>query len=185
MNVNNDTNILGRIQVSLPSLPVEIAREWLLPYALSLSWPPTLDHAGVPIGRWQLLLMSRPLAYWRDLGWKRQYLPVDLESLSSRSRETIAGMHDAYLKGVANSYSTIDHGVDRFFGIMISLSQKGELPHSPVLVADPDGFTVVDGNHRVAAYITYRNMWRAEQIRSQFGADDIPPPKSVSCWVGT
>lgn len=138
---------------SLPNFPKELLEEWLLPYAKSEGWPPAPSDFDKPLGRWRYLLKGQPLTYWKSIDWRRLDGFLQPSNLSPECQSILLDMIMGAVKGQVNLYSMeIPDLKDRFDRIVRFLSEDGFLPCPPALLVEKDGFAVLDGNHRLAAY---------------------------------
>jgi hypothetical protein len=145
--------MLEALKTDLPNFPDEVLIDWLLPYACSEGWPPSHDPAQEPGGLWRYLLGKKPLTYWRSLCWERTDCHISFHQLRKEHQETIGQMVLAAVGGQVNIYSTsIPDLKQRFFNVVDFLSVYGQLPRPPAVIQDNEGLSVVDGNHRMAAY---------------------------------
>ncbi|WP_267086007.1 hypothetical protein [Xanthomonas sacchari] len=160
-----NTPQLYDLKATLPNFPEEVLRDWLLPYAISEGWPPFAE-SGLPRGsRWPYLLGKKPKNYWTSTNWSLHHGHITLEQLDPRTQETIAQIIFAAVKGEKNLYSnSIPDLKERFDHIFSHLTFKGTLPGAPTLLTQDDGYRVVDGNHRIAAYTFYCYAAKAQEV---------------------
>lgn len=138
---------------SLPNFPKDLLEEWLLPYANSEGWPPAPSEFDEPLGRWRYLLKKQPLAYWKSIEWRSIDGLLNPSNLSPQWQGILVDMVMGAVKGQLNLYSMeIPNLKERFDNIVAFLSENGAFPRPPALLVDEGGFTVLDGNHRLAAY---------------------------------
>jgi hypothetical protein len=161
-----DTFQLADLKATLPNFPDEILSDWLLPYARSEGWPPFGGRDNMPQGaRWPYLLSKKPLSYWANINWSLHNGHIELEQLDPRTQDTITQMILAAAKGETNLYShSIPDLKERFDRILLHLTSTGSLPAAPTLVKAENGFRVMDGNHRLAAYSFYRLLSKAHNL---------------------
>lgn len=173
-----DTPLLADLKATLPNFPDDVLQDWLLPYAKSEGWPPFGGPDQMPQGsRWPYLLGKKPLGYWANIQWSLHIGHIEIDELEPRCQETTAQMILAAAKGEDNLYSAdIPDLKVRFFGVLSRLTSSGFLPGTPTLLKTAHGYRVMDGNHRMAAYIFYRLM-SAKQ-------DDGVVVQPQRFWVG-
>lgn len=144
---------LADLQRTLPNFPPPILEDWLLPYAQTAGWPPALDDISPPEGRWRYLLKIRPLGYWKSIRWTEVTKHLSIHQLEKSYQDISVQIVLGALKGQRNLYSdSIKDLPQRFNSIVTYLRENGNFPRPPVLLAEPSGLAVVDGNHRLAAY---------------------------------
>jgi hypothetical protein len=150
-----------QIKSDLPNFPDQVIDTWLLPLARDAGWPPA------PFSRWDAILLDRPLSFWRSLVWERRIVPLNWLTLESGSLARLQGLIEAG-HGANNIYAQqIRDTRKRFRGFVTYLQQHGQLPLPPVVLQTHGQYIVVDGNHRVAAYISVGSSL-----------------SGLSCWVG-
>jgi hypothetical protein len=174
---------LAEIKRFLPHLPDQIAQEWLAPYVRHEGWPPALDDAGTPVGRWKDLFLGRPLSFWASTHWLRVDRPLGEDDLSELSIQRIAGLLAAYVDGIQNKYADlIPDGPARFQDSLRYVQQHGVIPGAAVILDQPNGYVVADGYHRLAALFYFRDL-AAE------GVPKVGHPRTVvelpqPLWIG-
>ena len=93
---------LQDIKLDFPDWPDDVIEQWLLKFANQpeMGWPPPdpmEDH------RWGLLL-THPIAWWRNVTWKLENRDCDFDQLSIDARQTMNKMNEALVDGVDNGY---------------------------------------------------------------------------------
>jgi hypothetical protein len=153
---------LTDLKATLPNFPEAVLSDWLLPYAHSEGWPPFREDGAPQGSRWPYLLRKKPLEYWTSVNWSFYHGHIELDQLDNRTQDSIVQMVLAATNGETNLYSvTIPDLKDRFDRIFSHLISTGNLPGTPTLIKEDDGYRVMDGNHRIAAYIFYRHVTNA------------------------
>jgi hypothetical protein len=166
---------LTDLKATLPNFPEAVLSDWLLPYAHSEGWPPFRDDGAPQGSRWPYLLGKKSLKYWTSVNWSLHYGHIELDQLNNRTQDSIGQMVLAAINNETNLYSvTIPDLKDRFDSIFSHLISTGNLPGTPTLLKEDDGYRVMDGNHRIAAYILYRHVANAR--------NQVVQPQSF--WVG-
>jgi hypothetical protein len=167
------------IKRDLPNWPDEVIREWLLPLANrpDTGWPPP-----EPLGKhpWKYILGGRPLSWWKEVTWKPEEQEVRFDTLSNGSKRIVRDMIDGHVNRVPNTYFHWPESKARFLSAGRYVSEHGTFPKPPVAIHLPDGWSVLDGNHRVTA-LCFRQA-APERILKQIG---VVPLKKHKIWVGT
>lgn len=144
---------LAAVVRTLPNFPEDLIQEWLAPYVLSEGWPPSVDFAGFPIGRWRDLLGQRPLTFWNLVRWTRESLRFRLQQLHGESLRAVLGLAAGYTGKARDPIaSRIRDGKKRFDGLVGFISKSGRLPVPPAVLLTPHGLEIMDGYHRIAAF---------------------------------
>ena len=148
---DDEQQLAERIRADTPNWPVEAVDGWLFEVAKGYGWPP--DE------RWRHVLNLHPFERWRDVRWERE--DVDLEGLAlvRLSIDTITGLVRAY-GGEANRFSNIVNSHARIDRIAPYIIRNGTLPLAPLLLRSGEGFELLDGSHRLAAFFMVKH-WKA------------------------
>ncbi len=170
------------LKETLPNFPDEVLEDWLLPYANQEGWPPAKDQVSTPEGRWRYLLSNRPLAELRRINWQEQNRHLSIHELHVEYQQICAAIVLGAVQGQVNLYSSsIKDLPQRFQSILDHLRAHGSLPKAPALLATPEGFRVLDGNHRLSAYFYASGYFNLP-------VDDEAMGKAASTqriWVGS
>ncbi len=134
-------------------VPDVVIDTWLLPIAQEYGWPPN--------EKWHYVLSRKKFDEWQQIRWSYEEIEIDFSSFYSGSISTIHGLIDTYVHNQKNDYSNLINGKDRFNNCVIYIMQNGGFPKPPLLMKGAEGFEVIDGNHRMAAY------WLVDQLERQ------------------
>jgi hypothetical protein len=144
------------IQKDLPSWPEDVIEQWLLYFANEpdCGWPPPepLDEH-----RWNRLLGGRPLSWWKNVTWKKQKVKCDLASLSFKARTDVADIVSQMKSGVADASTK-----KRVAQSWLYIKDNAVFPRALVTMKIPDGLSLLDGSHRMAAFNMVQEMPNAE-----------------------
>ncbi|WP_163267011.1 hypothetical protein [Chelativorans alearense] len=170
---------LEKIKANLPEWPDDVIDQWLLPHSEreGFGWPPSS-----PFNRseWRYV-MCRPVVWWQAVTWTKLQTALEPDDLSAEQLRTVNGMIGAYFKGDYNAYRMIATGPKRVFGVLEFLRANGDLPRMPVAVMDNDGLHIVDGNHRVVAWIIYGALGTEVLAEKCW----LPRAAATTIWLGT
>jgi hypothetical protein len=172
---------LEALKKSLPNFPDEVLRDWLLPYAMTEGWPPSDTLEALPERRWRYLLRNQPLGYWRSISWQQVKRHISIYDLSAVYQDIMVQMTLGAVTGQRNLYSTsIPDLKQRFYRIVEHIGAHGVLPKTPALLEEDGALSVLDGNHRMAAYFYCYGYFKLEVEGSlQLNVKEIQ-----SYWVG-
>lgn len=138
--------LVKKIEIDLPNFPREVIRDWLLPYAKDIGWPPTHE-------RWSGILFDKTIEFWRCAKWKKQNLELGKIAFSSTTVKIFKSLHDEYVKGEININSlNIENGKKRYNQALIYFIRHGKFPRPICLLLEKDEYSIVDGNHRFTAW---------------------------------
>ena len=173
--------MLDQIKKDLPNFPDEIISGWLESFANQAGWPPPLDSLGYPEGRWKALLVNKPMQYWQSVRWEKVSRHISAQDLDPESLERVTNLVLAAVLDQANLWSIfISDLKPRFESITQYISERGELPCAPVLVKGANGLCILDGNHRIAAYLYCYGYFNIELD----AALQLKTSHLQSYWVG-
>jgi hypothetical protein len=149
------------IKHDLPNFPDEVIHDWLEYYANTLGWP--TSHP-----RWLGILYGKDLAFWQNVHWEKQTLNPITIPMSRETNSVISDMYQAFVKNRDNIFSSHTDGKQRFRDAFVFFVTNGVFPRPICLLNQNNIYSVVDGNHRLLAYLTYSRMLEAYQLdRSQ------------------
>jgi hypothetical protein len=139
---------LADIKQDLPSWPDDVIDQWLLYFANEpdCGWPPPepLDNH-----RWSGILGARSLSWWKEVTWKKEAVDCSLANLSNRSKEIVNQLSTAFVNKTADPVTT-----RRIKDAYIYILDNACLPKPMLVMKVQRGLTILDGNHRAAAFHT-------------------------------
>jgi hypothetical protein len=170
---------LATIKTDLPDWPDDVIDQWLLKLANrgpDTGWPPPEDLNG---HAWRYILGCRSLAWWKNVTWTLEELDFDYAALSLGTKRIVNAMIDGHINDKPNLYSSMPDSMTRFQAVGRYIAKHGVFPKPPVAIRLVDGLSVLDGNHRVAAFCACRGA--AEEIVKGGGT---APLDKQRFWVG-
>lgn len=174
-----NAQLRSRITSDLPNLPDEVLDSWILTEAENRGWPPSNQN------NWRYL--TRPehreniLAHWQSMTWSLETLalcPVRL--LHPRSVSDFQWMIQDVFLGIPHEYARKLDSKTRVERAMSHLESAGSFYDPPILFFNEDRYEVLDGNHRIVAYLYLIGALRKIIPQS------VPNPKVTleqKCWV--
>ncbi|HEV2594895.1 MAG TPA: hypothetical protein VGU01_06825 [Sphingomicrobium sp.] len=163
------------IQKDLPHWPEDVVEQWLLYFANEpdCGWPPP-----EPLGahRWNVLLFGKPVTWWKNVTWKKQLVNCTLSELSAKTRGDVADIVRQWNDGTASASTQ-----RRVAQPWLHIRDNGVFPRSPLMIKQPDGWSLADGHHRMAAFEMFQGLSDAEL--SKIGKNR--PSRDQDVWVGT
>lgn len=172
---------LAKLKADLPNFPDEVLSDWLLPYARTEGWPPVRSAEAIPEGRWRFLLRKQPLAFWSKVKWQKVERHLAFRDLHPQNQEIALLMVLGATKGHRNLYSdSIPDLKERFMRVVDHLKENGRLPGAPTLISETGGLSVLDGNHRIAAYLYSYGYFKLELDDSLL----LKTQREQAFWVG-
>jgi len=169
---------LQEIKADLPDWPDDVIEQWLLTLAKQpdMGWPPPDPLKG---HRWELLI-TNPVAWWKDVTWTLEVRDCRFDKLSAAARIIVNKMYQALIEGIDNGYGG-DNSQQRFQRQLRFLALKGKFESPPVMMPIATGLSALDGSHRVFAL----------HIALQMSNEDLAkynvkrPSAMQSVWVGS
>lgn len=137
---------VAAILEDLPSWEEDVVEQWLHYFANEpdCGWPPP-----EPLGkhRWGQLLGGKPLSWWKDVTWKVDKVTCDLSSLTPRARTGVNEILAEMISGSADA--TTRRRVQHPYKHILD---NGVFPRLMVTMRRPEGLSIIDGSHRMAAF---------------------------------
>jgi hypothetical protein len=165
---------IADIQKDLPGWPADVIEQWLLYFANEpdCGWPPP-----EPLGehRWSRLLGGRPLSWWKNVTWKRQKIRCELTALSDKARGDVTDIVTQMKNGTASASTK-----KRVAQPWLYLKDHARLPRALVTMRRPDGFSLIDGSHRMAAFSMVQELPKSEFDK----VNKRKAPLKQHVWIG-
>ncbi|MGM5035496.1 hypothetical protein [Tardiphaga sp. 803_E3_N1_3] len=165
---------IADIQKDLPDWDDDVVEQWLHYFANEpdCGWPPP-----EPLGdhRWGRLLGSRPLTWWKQVIWQQEEQHCGLPQLSAKARADVTEIVQQM------NLRTADMSTQRRVAQpFLYLRDKGVFPRAPLMIKKPDGLSIIDGAHRMAAFELIQSMPDAELQKLKIKK----PSRDQNVWVG-
>jgi hypothetical protein len=144
------------IKNDLPDWPEDVIEQWLLYFANEpdCGWPPP-----DPLGdhRWNGPLGGNPLSWWKNVTWEKETVTCDLASLTAKARADVSDII------VEMDTKTADATTQkRVAKPWIYIKDNAAFPRSLVTMKKPDGLSLIDGTHRIAAFRMIQRLTDAQ-----------------------
>jgi hypothetical protein len=152
----------------LTNMPDELFSLYMEPLIEEYGWPFSSQDSPTNMPWWQLFdgLQFRTIC---QLSWERSEIAFSLRLFHRYARTQILGLLQAHILGINNEYASIPNTKARFHRARDFIARTGRMPVPVVLIQDPEGLRILDGNHRLAAMASSPNS-----------SDGI-----VDCWIGS
>ncbi len=166
---------VAEIQKDIPDWPPDVIEQWLHYFANEpdCGWPPP-----EPLGdhRWNRLLGGRPLSWWKNVTWKKEAAKCDLDNLAPEARVDVADIITQMNNGAADVVTK-----KRVAQSWIYIKDNAAFPRALVTMRTPDGFILLDGSHRMAAFNMLQGL-TDEQFQKM---NKKRPNLQQEVWVGS
>jgi hypothetical protein len=173
-------SIIKQVSKDLPNFPDDVIDQWIGYYAESEGWPPPIPLEG----RWKGLLANKDLEYWSSLSWSKEVIYPSTLVLTPECNLRIQQMIDFHADGVSCAYSEFmgEEAKSRLARLLQFLRENGNLPCPPILIETGGEYEIIDGNHRVVAYL----LWERWKDKENFQKEPFPAALSreIEFWVG-
>ncbi|OIQ77851.1 hypothetical protein GALL_404510 [mine drainage metagenome] len=166
------------IKSDFPGWPDDVIEQWLLKFANQpeMGWPPPDPMDG---HRWEILI-TQPVAWWKDVTWKLETRDCGFDKLSLDGRKTMNGMFKALIEGEENGFGG-DNSPARFQRQLKILVVTGKFERPPLLFPIDSGLSPLDGNHRLFALQTALQMSYEDLAKYEVKR----PSASQSVWIAS
>lgn len=166
---------VAEIKNDLPEWPDDVIEQWLHYFAneADCGWPPP-----DPLGnhRWNGLLGSKPLSWWKNVTWQKEAVTCGLASLTPKARTDVTRIMVDMDSGVADASTK-----KRVAQPWIYVRDHGIFPRPLVMMKKADGLSLIDGSHRMAAFEMIQRLTDAQLVA--MGSDR--PERRQEVWLGT
>jgi hypothetical protein len=166
---------VAAIQQDLPGWPEDVVEQWLHYFANEpdCGWPPP-----EPLGdhRWGRLLGGRPLSWWKSVTWDQKQLNCTLAALSAKTRGDVLDIAQEFNDGSASAITK-----KRVARSWVYIKDNGVFPRCPLMFKTADGWSLVDGNHRMAAFEIVQSLPEGELEK----IGKKKPSRDQDVWVAT
>jgi hypothetical protein len=165
---------LADIKKDLPEWPDDLIEQWLLYFANEpdCGWPPP-----EPLGthRWAGLLGGKPLSWWKQVTWTMVTTRCGLDDLASKAKADVSDIVTKFNAGQADSSTK-----KRVAQPWIYIRDNGTFPRPLVTMQRTDGMSLLDGAHRMAAFVLFQSLSDAELAKIEANR----PPINQTVWRG-
>lgn len=141
-------SLFEKIKQDLVNFPDEVIKEWILPYANMVGWPPINE-------RWKGIFHGKTLEFWKNTKWEKQLLDLTAIPFSALDAHAFNQMRKAYVfRDINNIYN---YGEPRFKKAFQYILCSGRLPGIVSLLYENNEYSVVDGANRFVAWLTSKD----------------------------
>jgi hypothetical protein len=173
------------IKKDLPAWPDDVIEQWLKYFANEpdCGWPPP-DPLGEH--RWKRLLGGKPLSWWKQVTWEKKKVLCRLDDLAAKAKADVSDIIDAWNDGTADATTK-----KRVAQPWVHIKNNGVFPRALVTMQRTDGMSLIDGSHRMAAFVMFQGFNRCaacanERTKAVAGARSVAgrPRQRASCRTG-
>lgn len=174
---------LRNLRNQLPNFPEEIIEAWLAPFVKDIGWPP--GNRKDIHNRWRYILSRKGLAFWSAIDWELTDYEFSFKSLDNNSRETVNYLIEGYFKGQPNFVTVqLTDGKERIRSLGNYISQHGVWPVPIVVMSQPGGLRIIDGNHRATTLLVYKQFREAPEYADIFTSAAPMIRERQLMWIG-
>jgi hypothetical protein len=164
---------LDKVSVALArsifkNMPDEVFYMWIGPLIGEIGWPFLSVQDSNFNTAWRLLFYGKSIQYIAKLSWERCEMPFASIRFEPFSEQRINGLIAGHVRGIDNRLMDIKGGRGRFFKFRELIAVNGRVPAPALLMLNDKDYSILDGNHRIAALASLPN---ASELM-------------LDCWVG-
>lgn len=137
-----------------PFMPDEVFSSWIGGLIDQQGWPFSSVDEPVHLQDWSRIFLELPLAHWAAIKWSHETVDGIEDRLSQRSNRDLMYLKMHALPDISPAVMVIRNTKNRFEHARRHIEEWGTFPGYVVAYAEPGGLTVVDGHHRLAAWLT-------------------------------
>jgi hypothetical protein len=160
-----DTQVARKL---LTNMPDELFSLYMEPLIEEYGWPFSSPDSPTNMP-WYQLFDGLPFKTICQLSWERQEMGFSFGLFHRYAQTQILGLLQTHILGINTYYSSIPNTEARFHRAHDYIARTGRMPVPVVLIQDPRGLRILDGNHRLAAMASFSNS-----------SNGI-----VDCWIGS
>jgi hypothetical protein len=144
------------IKKDLPTWPDDVVEQWLHYFANEpkCGWPPP-DPFGD--SRWKGLLGGKPLSWWKEVTWEKKKVSCRLDDLAAKAKGDVSDIVSAWNNGTADASTK-----KRVAQPWVHIKSNGVFPRALVTMQRTDGMSLIDGSHRMAAFVMFQGLTDAQ-----------------------
>ncbi|MDO8422844.1 MAG: ParB N-terminal domain-containing protein [Parvibaculum sp.] len=147
VNLLKKTMALEILKPDLPNMPDEVIEVWLVPHYQRFGWPPSANRD------WRYIFgLDRPFEYFQSMTWEKTEIELTPSALTRSAFQTIIGLVQTHYFGQLTPYSGMSDSKERLDRCVDYLKEHGTYPKPVILLSTPEGYEILDGNHRVTAF---------------------------------
>tara|TARA_R110001583_G_scaffold195165_1_gene369765 strand:+ start:2638 stop:3165 length:528 start_codon:yes stop_codon:yes gene_type:complete len=172
--------MINSLRRDLPNIPEDVLRQWLLPFAVDIGWPPNAP-------RWKGILRETDISYWEKTEWKLVRIHASYFIKRSPSFESINGLFEGVFLGAENFHSESmgKRSKERCHVQLHQLINHGKFREPLVLFDFGSGKEVVDGAHRMTAFLGWKFYQKNKSFVSMLKTKPVCLFEFQYAWVGT
>jgi len=133
-------------------MPREVFDLWIVPGVEFHGWPFTSTSQSVEGTRWAGFFGLQSLRFWANARWGHVAIPVSLNIFHPMTRARIIAIIGT-AQGFQTPMADVRDSKERFWTCASFIREHGAIPFSIVATPTQQGFDLVDGHHRLAAFV--------------------------------
>jgi hypothetical protein len=146
------------IKADLPNFPEEVIDGWLMTHFKRFGWPPKVGND------WRYILRpGNDLSYLQNLKWQKKKIKLTPSLLSPDDLYAVTSLFRSHVLKQTTFFSVMmSDGHERFKSCCAYLKEHGRFPKPVVLEMRPEGLWILDGNHRMTAFLYLYGYFKIE-----------------------
>jgi hypothetical protein len=134
------------------TMPSDVFDLWIVPGVECYGWQFTSTSQSVEDTQWNGFFGSQPLLFWANARWGHVSIPASAHTFHPETQARIIA-----IIGTAHGFQTaaanLGDSKKRFWTSASFIREHGEIPSSVVATPTREGFELLDGHHRLAAFV--------------------------------
>jgi hypothetical protein len=157
-----DPAVVARVMTSiaakklLTAMPNDVFLIWLAPLVSANGWPFRSISSPTAGTVWTQYFDGHSIKAISQLSWKRHPIPCLFNSFVPICQDRIRWIIDAHTKGLKTPCANLKNGGGKasFLRSRSFIARTGRLHTPAILIKQPGGYQIMDGNHRISAMFT-------------------------------
>lgn len=146
----------NKIQSLFPAMPPDVLNLWLGPGVDNYGWPFQSVLDSITDSEWSGFLLGRSLSFWSQVEWRLLALTVNPAIFHPDTISRFDWIIDNCAFGEETPTANLQNTKQRFWAATSFIRANQAMPQPLVALFNGCDFTILDGNHRLAAAVFLR-----------------------------
>jgi hypothetical protein len=148
----SDPAEIERARSFFTTMPPEVFDLWIVPGIECHGWPFTSTSQTVEETRWKGFFGFQSLRFWTTAHWGHVSIPASVRTFHPMTRTRIFAIIET-AHGVQTPMANVRDSQKRFWACASFIRKHAAIPFSVVATPTQEGLDLVDGHHRLAAFV--------------------------------
>ena len=137
-----------------PNMPDEVFEDWLGPLIEVKGWPFTSIDDDLQVTDLRYILgLDNTLREWCTCEWELTEIDPLKTKFTIGSIQMIQAIISHAALGQQSATSNVENSTERFSACSAYINEHGNIPKPIVIKPENEGYALMDGNHRLAAFL--------------------------------